>query len=318
MLRKTKIVLIVGLFASMNLSAQVKVDFDTVNNKKQLTDMPIPSKIYLVQTAPFNENDIARRVSVLKNETSFNEEKTDNKSVKYFNRAQRTSFVYDKTLNRCIYNNRSVKPLVDGAFTDAKKYRKNAEMYLNDFMGSKCKDYKFINNSYDEFIMRNNPTVKNIAYITYRYVPIVDGVPVLGVTSQVKVTIGEDGKLAKFQSNEPLLEEYGNIKTKVKKSAIKKIIDKKVNSDDFLPETQDGVKLKVEKITAKEWTGSYFEIDKAGNRLLYPHVSVYAKSYLKSNQYNLESVKSNFNVSMNGSDWKDLDKDELDVIDLQK
>lgn len=312
MLKFTSFVTVLLLITSLNLSADVLIDYDTTNNKKELSMLTIPNKVYLVQVAPFDAIDISRRVNVLSTETKFNQELSDNKTVKYYNKENRTSFIYDKTANRCTYNNRSVEPLVDGMLSDVHKYRSKAEKYLKEIIGDKSINYKYINHSYDECVRRDNPEVKSIAYISYLFTRIIDDVPVLGVTSQIRVTIGKDGKLLKFQSNEPLIEEYSTITTEVKKSAIKKIITKKVSGDNYLPKTQDGIALKVKKFTAKKWTGSYFEVAKGGKRLLYPHVSIFAENDLESNQYNLKTLKTNLNLSMNGSDWSDLDADDIE------
>jgi len=91
-----------------------------------------------------------------------------------------------------------------------------------------------------------------------------------------------------------------------------------VNSADYLPPTQDGVQLKAEKVVAKKWTGAYFEIAKAGKRLLYPHVSVSAENLLAANEYKLSSVASRVDLSMNGSDWPDLDESDISKVNVKQ
>jgi len=91
-----------------------------------------------------------------------------------------------------------------------------------------------------------------------------------------------------------------------------------VNSADYLPPTQDGVQLKAEKVVAKKWTGAYFEIAKAGKRLLYPHVSVSAEHLLAANEYKLSSVASRVDLSMNGSDWPDLDESDISKVNVKQ
>lgn len=299
----------------VGINAQVSVAYEN-NGNKDMSELSVPDKIYAVEVAPFDEKDLSRRAQALGIAASFDVKTADNERAKYVNDRDQVTLVYEKQQNRCVYSNLSVGPMKDGTKDDAAKYRKAAEQYLAAILGEKSRNYQFISNSYDEVVEKDGEA-KYIAFITYRFVPVVDGVPVLGLTANAKVTLGENGKLVRFRSNEPSLREYGTVKTRVNGNAIRKVLEKKVNSADYLPPTQDGVQLKADKVVAKGWTAAYFEIAKAGKRLLYPHVSVSAENHLAANEYKLDSIRSRIDLSMNGSDWPDLDESDISKVNVK-
>lgn len=300
---------------TINIEAQTYISYDT--SKAKIENVIVPTSIYSVGISPFDQSDISRRISYLGNEVQLNDVKIDEAVAKYSNKSQRSTFVYDKNQNRCVFSNRNVGPL-KGSFSDAEKFKSVADQYLVGILGDKGKSYRFINNTFDEYTMRDFSGRKYIAFITYRYVPVLDGVPVLGTIAQAKVTIGENGKLAAFQSCEPSIHKSGTIKAKVANSAIGKVLFRKVNSPEYFPPTQDGVVLKADTAFIKKWTASYFEISKAGQRLLFPHMSLFVLNKLAKNNYGLDTERSLINLSMNASDWAGLSTEDIEMISAKQ
>ena len=204
------------------------------------------------------------------------------------------------------YVNRDVEPFDEGNQVDTGEMKKTAIEIRDQFVPAD-KEYKLISKN-ETFIMKNPSPIRNLAYVSYRFVRVLKNRLVLGLTDEIEITLGAGGKLREFRSFEPEYEPFtANTRAVVKPVAYEKLFKSKLKKKDFTD--IEGKQLDFEQVNIDGVTDAYCAITDAGERVIVPHIAV-LMSYNKNN----EKISQETFLSLRAEEWSNLSGADVEIV----
>jgi hypothetical protein len=206
----------------------------------------------------------------------------ENNKIFYKSNDKKEFLIYDPKKSFYTYRNRNVGYLEKNS-QDSTFLRNRADEHFKNILGSKAKDYVFLNNEYDIIRWADAPDKNNIVKITYRYVRKLDNRLLVGGTNYIRITLGGKGELAGFDFEEPILKKLKKLNKVLKYAKIEKYLDKHIESEEYNQIPADAA-LEWTKVDVKNGAFAYFEEARGDKKVLVPYVSFYSKNNLNGNE----------------------------------
>jgi len=163
--------------------------------------------------------------------------------------------------------------LNDEDLADTGRVRLFADQYFKKLMGNESKHFRFTNNEFISMASVNEePRLFSIAY---RYIRVLDGRDVKGMTSQVIIEIGQNCKIRRFTINDQKLEKVGYIDKKIKNTAMKKYLEDHIDSEKYKRKLDGIVDVPIKSTDVMRGWESYFFKQYGNDKYLEPHMSFF-------------------------------------------
>ncbi|MBN1576433.1 MAG: hypothetical protein JW913_07775 [Chitinispirillaceae bacterium] len=215
--------------------------------------------IYKISPRAFSESDASEKLRFLETQ-GFNpiSRKETDKAIIYGNEITGQYFDYNIERSEYHYQNRKLLGLTDEDLADTGSIRSVADHYLEKLAGEECGYYRFTEKNCIWMTAVNEEP--RLFTVSYRYVRVLDGRDVRGVTSRIKIEIGQNRKIKYFSIISPKLEKVGKIDKKMKNSAMKKYLKEYIKSEKYT-KRWDGVNIPIKSTCVKRGWESYFSDD---------------------------------------------------------
>lgn len=267
--------------------------------------------IYEILNRNFTEQDMNFHSALLEKKGAVWNLQEVKDGIHFFRNTRKKQFlVHDGSKSLIYYSNGSVKGLNDIDLGDTAKLRKNPDQFLLEILGNEAVDYKFVNCEYEISCTDDNP-VRQLDYITYRYVKVLDNRLILDNTNHVRITIGNNGQISRFEAIVPKLKKHKMIKRELNASKISKYLYKHLNSYKYT-HTPSDEKIDWKEIKICDGTDSYIASNHGTKKYLIPHVTFFTKNIFA----NGDSTKSIIHLTMNAEEIPNIGKD--DIIEYEK
>ena len=205
------------------------------------------------------------------------------------------------------YINRDIAPFAEDSPVDTVTMKEIA-FEIQKQLIPPDKSYRLISKN-ETFVMKAPSLTENLAYVSYRFVRVLNSRLVLGLTDELEITLGKDGKLKEFISYEPEYEPVvTNTRTVVKPQAYEKILRMRQNNKDFGPFI-DGKHIDFDELDVDGVTDAYFQVTDAGNKVIVPYIAV-LMSYNEGN----EKMAQEAFLSLRAEDWSNLADADVEVV----
>ncbi|HAJ79850.1 MAG TPA: hypothetical protein DCO75_08765 [Fibrobacteres bacterium] len=286
-----------------NINSQVASIFNNTNDVRMA--------YYRVVPKAFSESGMTSKLNFIKAEGFIAANRSEDSNRVIINDTSLTQqFAYVKSVSTYQYINNKVGGLTDADLADTSKLKVQADNALSNLCGVQAENYQFINKEI-EWRVTELDTNKRINSIGFRYVKIIDGRVILGTTSHIVITLGQNKRIKRFILTDPDLITIGNVQRQIKTSAMNKYLNNHLASEGY-NKNFHGEKININETTVKWASTSYFPIKKGNDLILVPHISFYSEDSLEDGKM----LKREFHLVQDADRMANCDAQ--DVMDYGK
>jgi hypothetical protein len=257
------------IFADMKIKENAAAIF-SMNNS-------IRPSIYKITPREFSKSDVMGKLKFLQSlGFSYTTKNDTGKACIYKNESTDQYLSYTPKNSEYDYFNPKIDGFTEKDRADTNRMHSKADQYLMGLLGDDGKNFQLSDmrlrymassNGQDSF-----PTLCNK---TFRYVRILDGRQVKGVTSHIIIRLGQDCRLAQFQINDNKLEKVRDLDQQIKNSAMIKYLGKHVASKKYTS-TSDGREIPIKNTVINKGFESYLAKKHGSDEYLEPCMGFWA------------------------------------------
>jgi hypothetical protein len=288
------------LFAKMNVEPQASAVFSKA-------DSPRPA-VYKLSIREFSKSDADAKLDFLKScGFTSTERKDTGKVVVYKNSPTGQTFHYNSFDGEYLYHNPKVGGLTVSERSDTGRLRPVADKYLMGFLGDDGKNFFPVNKEARYRAFQHGPdTVPTLYQLAFRYVRVLDGRPIKGVSNHIIIRIGEGGRLAELIMTDKKMEKGYDINTKIKNSAMNKYLQNFIEGEKYKKdfEYEDNP---IKYTVVEKACESYFAVAEGSGEYLRPHMSFWVVDTMADGH----APRHEFHLPVDGASVVTDSKDDL-------
>lgn len=293
------------LFAKMKIDSQPSAVF-------LKDDSPRPA-VYKISIREFSKTDAEAKLSFLKScGFSYTDKNDTGKVSVYKNSSTGQTFHYNSLDGEYLYQNLKIGGLTKSERTDTGCLRPAADRYLIGFLGEDSKNFCPVNKEARYRAFQHGPdTVPTLYQLGFRYVRVLDGRQIKGVSNHIIIRIGEGSQLAELIMTDKKIEKVYDINTKIKNSVMTKYLKDYVEGEKYKKDFGDSDNP-IKSTVVKKACESYFAVSSGSTEYLRPHMSFLVVDTMT----NGDAPRHEFHLPVDGSSIPDNASE--DIIEYKK
>jgi hypothetical protein len=262
--------------------------------------------IYKIAARDFSQSDALAKLNYLKSlNFSYTVKNDTGKAAFYKNELTGQILSYSPDKSEYRYQDPGVSGFTVTETIDTAKLHIVADGHLRNLMGIDSSNFKFTNNEFEYIMEKGKDNTPRLNSLTYRYIRVLDGRPVKGISCQAFITLGNNGKLSRFKSNNPTIEKASVLSRQIKNAAMNKYLQNYLAGKKYTEDPNGNVIPINNTMISKSWE-TYFAKDQGGIQYLVPHMSFFTVDSLTDGT----TMRREFHIPVDADQVENVDPND--------